>query len=472
MYSSFDELYQYLMELRRISLILLPILLLICIAGLWYKNGRRKRGVRKGAPSLLRRLFSKSCKPQVKTTYKYDSAHGIIFGQKNLKTYYSPTDAEGHICVFGGTGSGKTSSLLIPSLRAWLGSSLVFDISGDISQNVNCRNKLIYEPLNPNSVPYNIFAIIDEMDSVSSQDEALEQLALLLMPPLRGESNAASFYNNEGRKLLTGALIAFYHVGTDFIQICQLILSLSFQELVELILATQNRKAAFFVKSFFNTDEQNSAGCKQTCDRAITLFATNDILAKTIRRPNPGEACFSPHEIATHNTFIIIPDERLTLLGPLMRIIVSQSMNFFAGRDLNETTPILFCLDEFASFGKLDMMDALRKLRKRHIRIMILTQALADIDMIYGSDERNAMLNNFKFKVVLGIEDRDTQRYFSDLIGKERIPNEKSPTGYTEVLAVEPYELGRLRDELILIHPDGYMRLKKNYYFRQKACKI
>ena len=43
---------------------------------------------------------------------------------------------------------------------------------------------------------------------------------------------------------------------------------------------------------------------------------------------------------------------------------------------------ILFCLDEFASFGKLQITEALRKLRKRHIRIMVLTQSLADLDMI------------------------------------------------------------------------------------------
>ena len=57
---------------------------------------------------------------------------------------------------------------------------------------------------------------------------------------------------------------------------------------------------------------------------------------------------------------------------------------------------ILFCLDEFASFGKLQITEALRKLRKRHIRIMVLTQSLADLDMIYGKDERKGMLGNFK----------------------------------------------------------------------------
>lgn len=460
-----------LQEIYRLSCALLPILMLFCSGAFLFDFvcKVKKKLSRTSRPSLLPRMVSKSHKPQLKSTYMYENAHGIIFGKKGFKTLYSPTDAEGHVSVFGGTGSGKTSCQLINSLRAWRGSSLVIDISGDISKNVPKDNKLVFEPLNPESIPYNIFAIIDEMQDTSLQDEALEQLALLLMPPIVGAaSDTSTYFLDEGRKLLTAALIAFYHAGLDFSKICRLILSLPFEGLRSKILATRNRKAALYVNSFSGVNEKNAAGCKQACDRAITLFATNDIIAKNIRRPNQGEASFSPHEISTHNVFVIIPDERLNLLGPLLRIIVAQSLNFFAGRSLDDKTPILFCLDEFASFGKLDMLDALRKLRKRHIRIMILTQALADIDMIYGQAERNAMLNNFKFKVILGIEDRDTQRYFSDLIGSESVPNDRSPTGYTDVVAVKPYELGHLRDELILIHPDGYMRLKKDYYFKRK----
>lgn len=459
-----------LQEIYRLSCAVLPILMLFCSGAFLFDFVYKiKKKLSRTNRPLLRKIVSKSHRLQLKSKYTYNSAHGIIFGKRGLKTMYSETDAEGHVCVFGGTGSGKTSALLIPTLRSWTGSSLVIDISGDISKNIPKDNKLIYEPLNPESIPYNIFAVIDEMHDTSLQDEALEQLALLLMPLMVGAaSDTSAYFQDEGRKLLTAALIAFYHAGLDFSKICRLILSLSFEGLQAKILATKNRKAALYINSFSGINEKNAAGCKQACDRAITLFATNDVVAKNIRRPNQGEASFSPHEISSHNVFIIIPDERLNLLGPLLRIIVAQSLNFFAGRSLDDKTPILFCLDEFASFGRLDMMDALRKLRKRHIRIMILTQALADIDMIYGQAERNAMLNNFKFKSILGIEDRDTQRYFSDLIGSEAVPNEKSPTGYTDVVAVKPYELGHLRDELILIHPDGYMRMKKNYYFKRK----
>lgn len=105
---------------------------------------------------------------------------------------------------------------------------------------------------------------------------------------------------------------------------------------------------------------------------------------------------------------------------------------------------------------------------------MILTQSMADIDLIYGRAERMAMMNNFQFKVVLGASDTDTQEYFAKLIGNKIIQNHsisrnaKSVTRtYTDVkeYAIEPAELAHLKNELLLLYPDGYIRLSKNYYF-------
>ena len=65
-------------------------------------------------------------------------ANGIVFGKCVFhKLVCSPTNAEGHIAVFGGSGLGKTSALLIPTLQAWQGTSFTIDISGDICRNID-----------------------------------------------------------------------------------------------------------------------------------------------------------------------------------------------------------------------------------------------------------------------------------------------------------------------------------------------
>jgi len=272
---------------------------------------------------------------------------------------------------------------------------------------------------------------------------------------------------------LTAALISFYFQGFDFITICEKIMASSYRVLFREIDSSKNKTAILYINSFEGTSEKNASGCKQACDAAVKLFATNEHIKQTIRRPVAGEPCFTSASIETHNVFVCVPDKLLKLYAPLVHIIVAQSLEYFSSRSLKYKTPILFCLDEFASFGRLEMLDALRKLRKRDIRIMVLTQALADIDIIYGADMRKAMLNNFAFKCVLGATDADTQEYFAKLIGHQ-IVKKSSITKGREISqtesesrewVIEPSDLGRLGKNLILLHPEGYVKLRKSYYW-------
>lgn len=420
------------------------------------------------------RKTHKRRKNQLKKASKA-KAHGVVFGKKGMNVIYSPTNQEGHIAVFGGSGLGKTSALLIPTLRSWTGTSFTIDISGDICQNVDIPNKMIYEPANPKSIPYNIFEPIDRLKNEDDKNEALEELAFLMMPDYEKMADTAKFFNTEGRKILTASLIAFYHTGMDFIPICEKIVSSSWKDLFNAIDSTEYDKAIQYINSFVGSSEQNTAGCKQSADAVLKLFATNERIKRTIRRPYSQEVAFTPSMLEKNNVFVVVDDSKLKLYSPLLHIITAQSLEYFSNRSNDSKTTILFCLDEFASLGKMEITDALRKLRKKHIRIMTLTQSMADIDLIYGHDERMAMMNNYRFKVILGADDTDTQEYFAKLIGykntkKHSTSSNANQKTYTESEAkewvIEPAELARLGKELVLLHPDGHLKLKKNFYYK------
>lgn len=274
---------------------------------------------------------------------------------------------------------------------------------------------------------------------------------------------------------MTAALIAFYHKGMDFIEICEKVVGSSWKDLFSEIDAIENSKAIQYINSFSGASEQNNSGCKQSCDSVLKLFATNERIKRTIGRPNKNEKAFTSAALEKNNVFIVVDDSKLKLYAPLLQIITAQSLEFFSNRSNNSKTTVLFCLDEFASLGKMEITDALRKLRKRHVRIIMLTQSMADIDLIYGREERMAMMNNFRFKVVLGADDTDTQEYFAKLIGykdttKRSISNNERTTTKTESetkeWAIEPADLARLGKKLVLLHPDGYMTLRKNFYYK------
>lgn len=394
-----------------------------------------------------------------------EQARGILFGKKLSLLAYSPEQDEGHILVLGPSGTGKTSALLIPTLRSWQGTALVVDISGDISANVNTPNKIVFDPTSENCIPYDVFASINEVTDDTERQERLEQLAYLLLPDKANDSEASIFFTKNGRKMITAALICYYGMDWGFVEICEFFLGHDWRSLLNDIAKQQNPIANMFISSFAGASEQNTAGCKQAADDALKLFATNDKIKNALRKVPSYEKAISPATLETSSVYIYIPDEKLKIYGDLLRIITAQSMEYFSSRPMENKQTILFCLDEFASFGKLQIVESLRKLRKRRIRILVLTQSLADLDMIYGKDERKAMLGNFKFTVLLGCKDTETQEYFSKMIGEKRSllatdPNQKSQP------IIKPADLAHLEQDLFVICDDGAIRLRKNFYFK------
>lgn len=392
-------------------------------------------------------------------------ARGILFGKKLSLLAYSPEQDEGHILVMGPSGTGKTSALLIPTLRSWQGTALVVDISGDISANVNTPNKIVFDPTAENCIPYDVFAAINAVTDETERQERLEQLAYLLLPDKANDSEAGIFFTKNGRKMITAALICYYGMGWGFVQICEFFLGHDWRSLLNDIAKQQNPIANMFISSFAGASEQNTAGCKQAADDALKLFATNEKIKNALRKSASYEQSISPATLETNSIYVYIPEEKLEIYGDLMRIITAQSMEYFSSRPKENKQMILFCLDEFASFGKLQITPALRRLRKRRIRILVLTQSLADLDMIYGKDERKAMLGNFKFTVLLGCKDTETQEYFSKMIGEKRSllatdPNQKSQP------IIKPADLAHLEQDLFVICDDGAIRLRKNFYFK------
>lgn len=413
---------------------------------------------------------------------KRGKAHGIIFGRIKSKVLYSEVSQEQHAFVCAGTGKGKTSSLLIPTLRSWTGSSLTIDISGDISKNCpDMESKIVFEPEDNETIPYDVFSMIDKMNNEDQQNEALCQLAILLLPEHPGMNDNALFFLKNGRKILSSALITFYHKGLDFCEICRKVVSSSWQNLFNEIDEIGNQEAVMYINGFQGANESNTSGCfQQTCE-AVNLFATNKNVINSVHRPGKGKTALEPCKIENCNIFVIVQDEKLELYSPLMNIIVSQFMQYISSRvvEKGKSKTILLALDEYASLH-IDsgmILEATRKYRKRLCRLMILTQNLADLVILYGQEVTRGLIGNFDYKVLLGgIGDLESLETFAKLIGykettKRSVSKSSTGTSRTESedreFIIEPSELDRLGDKAVLISPEGHFILDKNFYYKK-----
>ena len=226
-----------------------------------------------------------------------EKAQGVLLGKKFGLMAYSPEQDEGHILVMGPSGTGKTSALLIPTLRSWQGTALVVDISGDISANVHTENKIIFDPT-ADCIPYDVFASIDAAPDDTERQERLEQLAYLLLPDKANDSEAGVFFTKNGRKMITAALICYYGMGWGFIEICEFFLGHDWRSLLNDIAKQKNTAANAYISSFAGASEQNTAGCKQSADDALKLFATNSKIENALPMfpLRSGNTCPEPLE--------------------------------------------------------------------------------------------------------------------------------------------------------------------------------
>src|SRR5512135_1687095 len=130
-------------------------------------------------------------------------------------------------------------------------------------------------------------------------------------------------------------------------------------------------------------------------------------------------------------------------------------------------------------------------LRSKRITIMLIIQSLAQLDAIYGSDQRKVICDNCSYKAILQATDADSQKYFSALVGTEE--REKVTRNYEgsgrgfgsggsgwlanwldeakgasktteEKPVIKPEEFAYLKD-IVLLTPQGMRRVQKRPYY-------
>lgn len=429
-------------------------------------------------------------KKKQQTRHKYEAApsseaqnlaHGIIFGvQPDNRLYISPEDEPYHILVVGGTRSGKTSAILVPTLRVWQHTAFVIDISGDISCMIYRSDKVILDIMGGERY-YNLFCYADSAKNRNELWEQMEILANCLMPAEK-TSDTERFFRDEGRRLLLASLIYLYDKGADFCQFCRKFISIDAQSLIADILedSSADPRVSAIMQSMQGTNSKNVQGCKQNADSCIEKFAFDENVRKCIHR---GPDALMPEILENKSLFINVPQYLLDVYAPLISIISQQVMHYFKVREVTPTTKTcLMCLDEFPQLGMIpNINNALMTLAKKKVRLMLCVQSDASLNRIYGNDTRIEMLTNCGYKCILNATDPETQETYSRLIGERNVEHRSVTAGngnpsYTYSLQkeriIEPAEFAYLQNHLILLTPTGYIRLTKNFYFKENPRYI
>ena len=415
---------------------------------------------------------------------------GVIFGRPNdYSTDHfvaMPQGTDGNIVIIGGNGSGKSSGIALPTVAHYKGPFCVTDIKGEISKhymmlyysNQVTRPYLIFNPMDPCNPGYDPFWWLRK-DNKNNLITNLHDIVISLLPDIPNDHQP--FWRKMEQMVLKAALYYFYKLGLDFISAIIETLSQPISVLYKEMAKSPDCQLQIMLGEISAMKPEQLASIDAGLRANIELFASDPYICNAFQ--GNRKKLFTWDDLKTTNIFLCIPENKIEAWSGAINLMYSQLIRYLERQPdkycqgfVREDRQVLLLMDEFARFGKLERItSALSTLRSKGVTICLIIQSLAQLDKIYGTHDREIMLDNCQFQVILRANDLDTQKYLSERIGTYvalqrglgvHYDEKNCLTGYNEQLnesrqlIIQPHELAILKD-VILLSPHGFHQIHK-----------
>ena len=427
----------------------------------------------------------------------FSDTGGITFGLSNSQRPFCaayrvgiPQGMEGHIVIIGGSGSGKSSGIAAPSMESYKGPMVVTDIKGELSRlysqlyakgNVT-RTCITFDPTDLNGPCFDPFTF-PRNDDRRNLEANLEDIVKVILPDIPGSID--KYWRESAQSLLYSALRYYYCLGLSFIEAVLEISSTSTSELIKTLESKGDSDVLNGLRDFslLKSDQQGSIGREMR--NALRALANDDYICHAF---SARENSFTWEDLEEKVIFLSIPTDKIDAWGKMIALMYKQLFRYLERRpekysqEGRNCEQILLLMDEFPRFGRIEgMASAMATLRSKGVSICLMIQSLAQLDKSYGEKERQIILDNCAYKVILGANDPETQKALSDLAGtipslpwsaSVNLNRKLRITGYSVQLHgseepfIRPHDLACLKD-VILLTPCGVYQVAKIPPIRQ-----
>lgn len=435
-------------------------------SGFGFSTSKKEKG-------YSRWLKEKEMKKALKCVHPKDEKSdyaGIPLISKNGELWVD--DGEFHNLVIGATGSGKTQSTILPSVKilAKKGESMICtDPKGEIYEKtgamlkekgydiilLNFRNPQRGNAWNPLSLPYRLY-------KSGNKDKAIELLDDLALNILYEENNgnADPFWEKTSADYFSGLALAMFEDTTeDKININSINLTTTVGE--------EKFQGSTYVKEYFNMKDPSSAAYTNASGtimapsetkgsilsvfkQKVKLFASRENLSEMLSYSD-----FDMRTIGQKPTavFIIIQDEKKTYHS-LATIFVKQCYETLidVAQENGGKLPCRtnFLLDEFANMPPLkDVTTMITAARSRQIRFTLIIQNFAQLKQVYGEQNAETIKGNCGNLIYLISTELAALEEISKLAGEEKSKKDDK-TASKPLVTVSDLQRMKQFDQIVL----------------------
>jgi len=352
-----------------------------------------------------------------------------IIGREPLTGKLLHYNGNGHLLTMAPTRTGKGVGTVIPNLLKRNGPVICIDPKGEnVAATAAIRAKRgpvhVLDPFGITHTPgaaYNPLAELDPRHPDLAEEVAELADALVSDPP--DQTNEAH-WNEEAKALIAGILL--YVVTQEAIANRTLdtlrdYLTCAPTDFLVLLSAMQETDAANgLVRRAANRhlgkSDREAAGVLSSAQRH-THFLDSQRMTTTM-----GHSDFSFQDLkrGPMTVYLVLPPDRLATYSRWLRLMIVQSMQALARGD-SPTQPILYLLDEFAALGHLASIERAMGLMAGYgVQLWPILQDLHQLRSLYGK-RADTFMANASVLQVFGVNDHETARLVSDLLGQETV---------------------------------------------------
>ena len=400
-------------------------------------------------------------------------------------------NSEYHSLVIGATGSGKTQTVIFPTVELLAKnheSMIITDPKGEIYEAtanmlkdkgynifvLNFRDPQRGNSWNPLSLPYQMYTSGDQDKSI----ELLDDLAANILYE-ENSGNADPFWEKTSADYFSGlALGLFEDAKKEEINLNSISLMTTVGE--------DKCGGSTYSKEYFSMKDPNSAAYTNASGtvmapnetkgsilsvfkQKIKLFASRENLSEMLSYSD-----FNLEEIGEKPTalFIVIQDEKKTYHS-LVTILLKQCYETLisVAQKHGGKLPVRtnFLLDEFANMPPLkDITTMITAARSRQIRFTMIIQNFAQLDKVYGKENAETIRGNCGNIIYLITTELKALEEISKMCGEVKSKKDDK-TASTPLVTVSDLQRMKLFEVIILRIRMQPFKTKFTPYFKMKS---
>lgn len=384
---------------------------------------------------------------------------GVVIGTRDGEPLIDTTLKP--VVVLGPCRSGKTTSIIVPSLLTWQHSAVVLDIGGELF-NLTERWRRVEA--------HNVVRRVQFMDSASLDSfnflEAIRHdtphelsdiaaLANAFVPDDKGDGPHIA----DARALLTLLMIAALSVNKSACM-ADVYEVLKSSDRIDAIIDAHLKfdfdtevfqAAKEIAMALAEQDEWKRATIAQIAVGALTPFACPAI-AENTHRCTFSLAELQSNPVPTTVYLTVMPHE-LGLLRPLIRAFLEQFTRVGTQDGVQaDAKHVLLLLDDVVALGRLDFLDdKLASLAESGIKPMLAVQSVDHLESLYGPD--NDIWSRCAIRIILRMNQVSAAEHAANAICDSLALGAGGPFSRRPIL---PAELMQMRqDEVFILGAEG-----------------